>query len=218
MPRRRSPLEVNRPEIGDFVTLACRWRADAIEVLLGYIWRGLDRFKADGLRVDPDQVNIERTITRLLTPRIGDTMSGYEPYYVQHAPDEDETRLTANASPPIYDIAFVLRANERLMWPIEAKVLKTDGGVAEYVKDIRESYLSFRYAPFSSQAAMLGYLLNGLPARTLEKIADRLGCGMERHASFPERDHGLTRHIRSVPPGKDYPPEFTCHHLIILIN
>ncbi len=218
MPRRRSALEANLPVPGDFVSLANRWQEDAINILLGYIWQGLDGLKARGYRFDPAQENIERVITQLLAPEIRDAMTGAEPYYLEHGPYEDETRLTANAQPPAYDLGFILRANPRAIWPIEAKVLQTEGGVAGYVKDIRESYLSFRYAPFSSEAAMLGYLLSGLPARTLERIAERLGCELERHAHFPERDHGLTHHTRKVPAGKDYTPEFTCHHLVFLIN
>ena len=218
MARRRSALESNFPAPQDFVALASRWRADAIEILLGYIWQGLDRLKAHGFRFDPDQENIERAITQLLAPEIRDAMTGAEPYYLEHSPYEDETRLTANAQPPAYDLGFILRANRRAIWPIEAKVLKTDGGVAEYVEDIRESYLTFRYAPFSSEAAMLGYLLSGLPARALARIAERLETELERQASFPERDHGMTHHTREVPTGKSYPTDFTCHHLIFLIN
>ena len=157
-------------------------------------------------------------LTQLLAPEIRDAMTGAEPYYLEHGPYEDETRLTANAQPPAYDVGFIFRANPRAIWPIEAKVLKTDGGVAEYVKDIRESYLSFRYAPFSSEAAMIGYLMSGLPTRTLEKIAESLECRLERHSTFPERDHGLTYHTREVPADKEYPNEFLCHHLIFLIN
>lgn len=218
MPRRRSALEANLPVPQDFVALASRWRADAIDILLGYIWLGLDRLKAHGFKFDPDQENIERVITQLLVPEIRDVMTGAEPYYVEHGPYEDETRLTANAQPPAYDLGFILRANRRAIWPIEAKVLKTDGGVAEYVQDIQDSYLSFRYAPFSSEAAMLGYLLSGFPARTLAKLAASLGCTIERYEGFPERDHGVTHHTREVPPDKPYPPNFTCHHLVYLLN
>ena len=218
MTRRQSALEANQPVPGDFVALASGWRADAIEILLGLVWRGLDRLKAHSFKFDPDQENIERTITQHLAIEIGEVMTGAEPYRLVHSPYEDETRLTANAQPPAYDLGFILLANRRAIWPIEAKVLKTEGSVAEYVRDVRASYLSFRYAPFSSEAAMLGYLLSGLPTRALEKIAQRLGCDLERHGSFPERDHGLTRHTREVPTGKGYPREFTCHHLVFLIN
>ena len=93
MPRRRSALEANLPAPRDFVALARRWRADAIEILLGYIWQGLDRLKAHGFIFDPDQENIERVITQLLTPEIRDAMTGAEPYYLEHGPYEDETRV-----------------------------------------------------------------------------------------------------------------------------
>lgn len=218
MPRRQSPHEANLPVPGDFVALVSRLQSDAIDILLGYIWQGLDGLKARGYRYESDQEDIERTITEGLAQEIRDVMTGYEPYYLEHGPHEHETRSTANAQPPTYDLAFIFRRNPRAKWPIEAKVLKTDGVVAEYVKDVHGSYLNFRYAPFSSQAAMLGYLLGGRPARSLERIAEKLAIAMERHTSFPDRDHGVTHHTREVPAGKEYPQEFMCHHLIFLIN
>jgi len=218
MPRRRSALDANVPAPGDFVTLAKRWRSDAIDILLGYVWSGLDRLKARGYHFDPDHENLERVITQLLVPEIRDAMTGEEPYYVEHGPYEDETRLTANAQPPAYDIGFILRANHRAIWPVEAKVVKTDGGIAEYVQDVEESSLSVRYAPFASEAAMVGYLLRGLPAKTLKRIGETLACEIARHESFQGRDHGVTNHMRKVPEGKSYPSEFTCHHLIFLLN
>lgn len=218
MPRRQSPLEVNFPVPEDFVNLAKSWRIDAINILLDFIWRGLDRLKAQGLTFDPDQENLEREITQLLEPEIRDVMTGLEPYYIQHGLFESQTRMPAPAQPPQYDLGFVLRANRRAIWPIEAKVLKTDGTVAEYVKDVKESYLNATYAPFSSEAAMLGYLLRGSPTTALARIAEALACTLDPHPGFDERDHKISHHIRTIPLGEKYPIEFTCNHLICLIT
>jgi hypothetical protein len=218
MPRRQSPLEANWPTPEDFVALARRWRSDAIEILLGYVWVGYDLLKEQKLRFDPRQEDLEREITQLLVPRIRDAMSGAEPFYAEHGPFETETRHSAKAQPPQYDLGFVMRANPRAIWPLEAKVLKTDEGVAEYVKDVRGAFLEIVYAPFSSEAAMLGYLLKGSPGRTFTKIAGSLGCQLEEHSHFAGRDHRCSRHIREVPIGKTYPSGFTCHHLIFLFS
>jgi len=217
MPRRLSPLEANFPVPGDFVVLATRWRSDAIDILLDFIWKGLDRLRARGYTFALDQENPEREISQFLAPEIRDGMSGEEPYYLEHGPFESETRKTAKAQPPQYDLGFVLWENRRAIWPIEAKVLKTENAISEYVKSIQTSFLTANYAPFSSEAAMLGYLLQGSPAVTLAQIAKALACSLESHPRFLERDHRLSRHKRTIPPGKPYQSEFTCHHIIALM-
>jgi len=218
MPRRRSPLEANLPVPDDFVLLAKRWHNDAIDILLDFTWKGLDRLKAQGLIFDPQQENLEREITQLLEPEIREVMSGAEPYYLQHGPFESETRQPAPAQPPQYDLGFVLRANRRAIWPIEAKVLRTDGATSDYVKDVQTAFLTATYAPFSSEAAMLGYLLSGSPAKTLAQIATALACTLRPHPRFLDRDHRLSRHTRNIPSGMPYPADFTCHHMICLFG
>jgi hypothetical protein len=217
MSRRQSPLEANLPIPDDFVKLAKLWRNDAIDILLDFIWRALDCLKSQGLLFNPEQENLEREITQLLEPEIRDAMSGAEPYFIQHGPFESETRKPAPAQPPQYVLGFILRENRRAIWPIEAKVLRSDGAVAGYVNDVREAFLAATYAPFSSEAAMLGYLLQGSPARALARIAETLPCTMEPHPHFPDRDHRLSRHPRTISPGKPYPGDFTCHHMIALL-
>ena len=66
------------------------------------------------------------------------------------------------------------------MWPIEAKVLRTDGSVAEYVADLRNEFLTCRYAPFSSEGGMVGYLVSGDPEKALKNIGSSAGCRMKR--------------------------------------
>jgi hypothetical protein len=102
-----------------------------------------------------------------------------------------------------------------MMWPLEAKVLVSDQAVGEYVKDLKENYLTCRYAPFSGEAGMLGYLRSGDEEVTLGEIGLKVPCEIERHSSFELRAHGVSEHDRSVPPGKDYIPRFRCHHLIM---
>jgi len=218
MPRRQSPLEANFPVPGDFVTLATTWRDDAIDILLEFIWCGLDRLRSRGYTFAHEQENPEREITQLLAPEIREGMSGLEPYYLEHGPFESETRKAAPAQPPQYDLGFVLFENRRAIWPIESKVLKTDKAVSEYINDINTSYLTATYAPFSSQAAMLGYLLKGAPAVALTQIAISLSCTLETHPRFLERDHRQSHHVRTVPAEKSYSVDFTCHHLISLLS
>ena len=98
---------------------------------------------------------------------------------------------------------------------MEAKVLETVVSVSEYARDIQEQYLNCRYAPFSSEGAMLGYLLSGTPTGAFKNIAEKVACELEDHPDFPSRPQKLSNHVRSVPTGKAYPLTFRCHHLML---
>lgn len=196
-----------------FLHLTATWMRDQADVLLGFVWAAYDQMRERMPVIDSR--DLERSITQALEPRIRDAMSGDEPFYVQHGPFERETMAPPPAQPPAYDIAFVLRAEERIMWPLEAKVLSTPRRIAEYEHDVREQYLTCRYAPFSAAGAMLGYLLSGTPDDALSCIADKLGCGLLLVGAFAERPHRVSLHRRTVPAGKSYPSSFSCYHLIL---
>ena len=196
----------------DFVALAGVWCRDQSAILLGFIWQAYDQMKLDDPEVNPK--SLERSITQLLEPRVRDVMSGDEPFYIQHGSYEHETMKKPPAQPPQYDMAFVLRADERIMWPSEAKVLETAKSVSEYVKEMRQQFIECRYAPFCSEGSMLGYLLSGIPADAFEKIANDVPCVLENHQNFPSRPQKISVHHRNVPAGKSLTAEFRCHHLI----
>jgi hypothetical protein len=188
---------------------------------LEIVWKGYDCFCAETLsQIDysKDDDDLERDITQLLEPNIHEVMSGYEPFYVQHGPYEYVTRLGGSAQPPQYDIAFKLRCNPRVMWPLEAKVLKTSGSVAAYINEIKSNFMTCRYSPFSDEAAMLGYLLSGDSNTVFSNIADRGGWKLSTHAHFLDRDHRTSDHKRKIPEGKSYPIKFRCHHLVLQLR
>lgn len=217
MHSRRSIGEARWPDVAEFVTLAKEWQTDAITQLLGFVWGAYDLHCREVLsRIDctQDDRDLERSITQYLEPRIRELMPSCLPYYVQHVPHEFETAREAPAPPPVPDIGFVMRANARLMWPLEAKTMRSDKAVSAYVKEIRENFLKCRYAPFSSEGGMLGYLVAGDPLIAFASVAVELACELENHPDFPERDHKTSRHQRAVPPGKHYPRGFRCHHMI----
>lgn len=194
------------------------WSLKLSKRFLELIWQGLDLFKQNFPHIDFTKVDeqIERDITQLLEPRIRKVMTGDEPFYVQHESDEMETRKPAPAKPPSYDIAFILINNERLKFPIEAKVLRTDGQVSEYIKDVNEAFIPCIYAPFSFEGSMLGYLLSGTPQTAFENIEKSLLAELYQHPDFSNRQHKFSEHHRQVPFGKEqiYPGQFRCHHLI----
>jgi len=219
--RRGGTLGENRwPEAPEFVQAAERLQANARSILLRAIWDGFDRLRAEVLTAfDPSVVDeeIERSITQYLTPQIRRSLPQPSPYEVEQGWYEFATRLPAPAQPPLYDIAFVLRSNERVALPLEAKVLRTHGAVADYVHDLKEQFLTCRYAPFSSEGAMIGYLLSGDPAKALENIASKGEIILEVTGDFPTRPYRWSRHRRYPPPGMKSPVEFGCHHFIFAI-
>jgi hypothetical protein len=137
------------------------------------------------------------------------------PYYVEHHPFEDETQHSPKASPPAPDIAFIWRTNPRATFPFEAKVLKTDGTVSEYVKDLNDNFLQCRYAPFCGEGGMLGYLMSGTPDNALENIGHSLKCKLNLHPRITDHAHALSFHKRTSASCNKSPADFTCHHMII---
>jgi hypothetical protein len=219
--RRFTFSERNFPETGEFTSLARQWNKGAIEILFGLVWRGYDLLWAEVLcQASWTDVadDIERDLTEQLEPRIRRNMTGFEPFEVQCCRRERETRCAAPAAPPEYDIAFYLRERPLVNFPLEAKVLRTDQALAAYVADVKNEFLTCRYAPFSAEGAMLGYLLKGAPAAVFAKIARDVPCQLHQHEEFPDRAHQFSDHQRKVEPGKTYPVAFRCHHLILRLT
>lgn len=200
-----------------------QWSSDFAITMLESIWNGFDLFKSDVLTVDPKDAedDLERSITELLEPRIKRFISQHAPYYLQHASGERESRSGSPAQPPLYDLAFVFWEDETFKWPLEAKVLKNDttSAMGDYVDSLTDKFLKFKYAPFSSEAAMLGYLLSGKPDIAFDSIASRGGWTLTQHPQFSSREHRTSDHNRSVPASKIamYPAELRCHHLMMVL-
>lgn len=221
MQRRHTILETVKPFSEEFGQLARNWCSDFSTRILKWIWAGYDLLREEILSKtnwDLAKDDLEREITELLEIRIRRIMPSPIFCYIRAYAKERETRMPPPAQPPEYDLAFIMFSNERIMWPIEAKVLKTDDNISEYVKDIRNEFLTCRYAPFSSEGAMLGYLLSGKPAKAFLKIEKSLGVKLSEHTDFLNRDHIQSLHDRKVPDGKNYPSNFRCHHLMMLLN
>ena len=210
--------EVRWKDTPDFVKVAEIWNPDAITILLKLVWEGYDLLVSEILsqiNCDEAKEQLERSITQSLERKIRKKMTGDEPFDVQHEVYEWESYQILR--PPQYDIAFYLISNERIIWPLEAKVLETDGAVGDYIKEIKDNFITCRYAPFSSQGGMLGYLFSGDSNKAFTNIATKVPCTLNDHPDFPTRDHKTSDHQRVVPPGKSYPAEFRCHHLLLKI-
>jgi len=218
--RRGNIFEKRYPNTGDFVELAKVWNPDAISILIKLVWEGYDLLVSEFLsqiNFDGNEEQLERSITQALVLKIHQVKTGDEPFLVLQEAYEFETSKSAQAQPPQYDIAFILIANDRIIWPLEAKILKSDVDVTEYVKEINNNFLTCRYAPFSSQGGMLGYLFSGDSNKAFSKIATEVKCRLNKDPIFPNRDHRNSDHQRIVPSGKPYPMNFRCCHLLFKI-
>lgn len=218
----KTPYNLRWPKTPEFSQVASKYAANAIDLMLEKVWQGYQLLVDDFLsRIDITLADeeLERTITQTLEPHVRDCLSGDETYDVQHGRFEPETRAPAPAQPPEYDIAFFLKSNGRIMWPLEAKVMRSPASVAPYVNDIKNEFLTGRYAPFSCSAAMLGYLLTGNASDTPGNIGKRLGATLHPHPTLhPRYEHQISGHYRSLSNAAWASGGFECHHLIMPMN
>lgn len=200
------------------------WNEALVDNMLRLVWEAYDQLSGEllaGINWEEDYDDLERSISVELERVIRMKMNSFMPIVVQHGPYEHESRSATkrNAQPPQYDIAFCWISDPRFMWPLEAKVLKSDSDtesdLGDYISTISVRYLMCRYAPFSNAGAMIGYLKTGDAEVVVGHIAKRLGCRLAPNTKFPDRCHRTSDHKRHVPSGKDYPTEFRCHHLIM---
>lgn len=194
------------------------WSLKQAKRFFQLIWQGIDLFKQNFPNIDFSQADkqLERELNQFIQRRIQNVMSGDEPFWCQLEVFEMETISPGSSRPSQYDIAFVMFENERFMFPFEAKVLRTDGQVSEYVKDINEAFIPCIYAPFSYEGSMIGYLLSGTPQKAFQNIGKSLNTKLHQHPDFKNRQHKFSEHPRQIPEGKEefYPLQFRCHHLI----
>lgn len=217
-----TPYSLRWPDTPEFTQVLLKMSANALDKMLETIWLGYSSLKEDFL----DQIDIskadeelERTISQTLERHIRKHLSGYESYDVQHGTYEPETRSPAPAQPKEYDIAFILNSNARIMWPLEAKIMRTPANVVPYVKDINNEFLTGRYAPFSRSAAMLGYLLSGAPENTTGNIEQGLDATLIPHPAFhPRFTHHTSQHQRNLGNETWASGQFTCHHMIMPLH
>lgn len=190
--------------------------------LLESLWQAYAALYTRSLsQIDMSQPNddLERDLTKQFCLELQRAFNADLPVSPMHAYPEHESRLGGKAKPPEYDIAFVLYANPRMCWPVEAKVLDSDqnttSNLGDYIATFNARFMTCYYAPFSTSAAMVGYQRTGTPNTVLSHIAGRLGCTLTPSPSFSTRAHQTSQHYRAPHNGKPYPSDFTCHHLMM---
>ena len=212
-------LQRRWPDSPPFQAVAGRWCRDQSRLLLDLIWQGYDRLLPD-LEHTPlccDDEAKEESLNHLLAVRIDQCKNGDEPFCVQHQPPEQTKRKRGRGASPRPDIGFVLYDYPRTVWPLEGKVLAHDDDMGVYVREILDSFVAYRYATFSSEGAMLGYLLHGEPERAFDAVAARLAQILSEHPCFPDRPQRISRHRRDDASRLTGSAAFVCHHLLLRI-
>ena len=100
---------------------------------------------------------------------------------------------------------------------MEGKILAHDHDVKPYIAEVECNFITRRYATFSSEGAMLGYLLQGEPERLFAALETSLAQALILHPNFPNRSQRMTIHKRDEAPHPHAPGEFVCHHLLFRI-
>jgi hypothetical protein len=214
-------LERRWPDTPSFQQVADRWCQDQSRLLLDLVWQGYDQLLSQDLNQIPfsaDDEAKEESLNYLLSLQIDRCKCGDEPFSVVHEVPEQTKRKRGRGKSPCPDIGFALYDYPRTVWPLEAKVLSRDEDVGPYLNEIRTNFLTGRYATFSSEGAMVGYLLGGTPDRTFNAISEQLNQLLVSHPFFAARPHSISRHQCERSMQTSASQEFACHHLILQIN
>ena len=203
-----------------FQDVATQWCADHSRRLLTLVWQAYDLLATNDLNevaFEAEGEAREESLNYLLAVRI-DQCKREAPFYVVHLPPEQAKRKRGKGSSPQPDIGFALYENPRTVWPLEGKVLMHDRDVLAYLAEIEKNFIEARYATFSGEGAMLGYLMAGDPETALSHVRDALGCTLRNHPHFCQRPHKLSDHTRTNLPHPNSSADFVCHHLVLCLS
>jgi hypothetical protein len=222
MTRRAAFREQAWPGDAAFKKLALEWAEAVSQRILDWVWRGFDALLAGPMaRVDLTQPleQLERDLTNLHFIEIQllwrTETDGFSSLTPGHEIPEFESRHSARAKPPAYDLGFVYSENPRVIWPIEAKIVQKPSALRDYLTEIRNKFIAGKAAPFVGQAGMIGYLLAGTAHEVFTALESKLSQTLKQPSAFASRDHRTSFHIRGRSPfGRDL-PDLLLHHLVM---
>ena len=212
---------MSRPTLGELVwpmddesrQQAEEWTAGVSIQVLDWTWRAFDALRLNVLnRVDMNQPldQLERDLTskhfieiqRLFAAET-DGMSSIVPH---HEFPENESRPGGSGKPPASDISFIWYDNQRVSWPIEAKILATARTLAPYLGDVKK-FTDGIAAPFSGAGAQIAYLLSGTADDFFNNLGPALSLALQTMPEFSARAHRVSSHARKSSP------ELKLHHM-----
>ncbi len=189
------------------------WAAGVSFQVLEWTWRAFDALRANVLNhVDMSQPleQLERDLTSkhfIEIQRIfGPETEGFSSILPHHEFPENESRPGGSGKPPASDISFVWYENQRVSWPIEAKVVPTPGTLAEYLGDTQK-FVDGIAAPLVGEGAQIAYLLTGKTDIFFDNLSTRLPSPLKALPEFSDRAHRVSSHARTSLP------ELQLHHM-----
>lgn len=192
---------------------AARWAASATVRVLDWTWRGFDALRRNVLQsLDMSQHldQLERDLTSKHFVEIqrifAEETEGLSSIIPHHEFPESESRPGGSGRPPASDISFVWYDNQRVSWPLEAKVLPTPGTLAEYLGDT-EKFTDGIAAPLVGEGAQLAYLLSGTTDDFFRNLRPRLASPLRTLRGFSGRAHRVSFHARGGTP------DLRLHHM-----
>jgi len=191
------------------------WAAGASNQVLDWTWRAFDALHANVLsHVDMSQPldQLERDLTskhfiEINRPFAAET-DGLSSIVPHHEFPENESRPGGSGKPPASDICFIWYENQRVSWPIEAKVVPTPGTLAEYLGDVKK-FTDGVTAPFVGEGAQIAYLLSGDANGFFSNLSAKLSLRLQDVPEFSSRPHRFSQHARATAP------HLRLHHMVM---
>ena len=190
------------------------WASGVTAQVLDWTWRAFEALHANVLsHVDMTQPldQLERDLTskhfiEIQRIFVAET-DGFPSIIPHHEFPENQSRPGGCGKPPASDICFIWYANQRVTWPIEAKVVPTPGALAKYLRDVNK-FTDGIAAPFVGEGAQIAYLRTGTPRDFFDNLRRSAGMSSLQHSQdFPNRPHKVSAHPRNPAP------DLRLHHL-----
>jgi len=210
------------PETPLFQEIAARWCADQSRLLLDLVWRACDSLYELDLRQLPLRMSDEAKEGDVESSSIGPA-STMQKAATSHSPSVISHRSLLVAKPVKAALlsrtsVFVWYNNPNCIWPLEGKIVTRETDCNAYVAEVENNFLTGRYATFSLEGAMLGYLLHGDPQKIARKYQPSSQCASEfLIPAFRSGPHKVSEHLRSGLPQRRDAERFHCHHLVLVI-
>lgn len=210
--------ELRWPMDDDSRRQAENWAAGITFQALDWTWRGFDALRENVLsEVDFNQPldQLERDLTSKHFIEINRLFAaeteGLSSIIPHHEFPENESAPGGSGKPPASDICFIWYHNQRVSWPIEAKVLKTPGTLSEYLGDTAK-FENGIAAPLVGEGAQLAYLLTGTTDKFFDNLSAQLALPLQTVVEFSARAHRVSSHARTGIP------RLQLHHLAMLCS
>lgn len=189
------------------------WAAGVSIQVLDWTWRAFDALRGNVLMklvITLPLEQLERDLTSkhfIEIQRIfAAETDGFSAIIPHHEYPENQSRPGGSGKPPASDISFIWYENQRVSWPLEAKVLQTPGTLAEYLADGKK-FTDGIAAPLVGEGAQIAYLLTGKTDDFFINLGKSLSSPLEPLLEFSDRAHRVSTHPR------DSIPDLRLHHM-----